>query len=208
MQTAQELLARWHLLGLFALILIEEAGVPLPVPGDLFIAAMGVQARASLQPAAAAFLETAAAVTAATLLGAGLLFTLSQRAGRPLLLKVSRRFGYTEERNARVEAWLERRGMAAVILGRLTPGLRIVMTVVAGALGLKRSTFTVGTALAGAIWSVLYFWLGFALGAGVEQLGPRLRAHLPSIAAGLAVLLAVGLLARRLWLRHGSLAGR
>ena len=35
-------LARWHYLGLFAVIFAEEAGVPLPIPGDLFIGGVGV----------------------------------------------------------------------------------------------------------------------------------------------------------------------
>ena len=58
-------LARWHYLGLFAVIFAEEAGVPLPIPGDLFIAAMGFLAstgRASFVPAAAAILSAGSPV--------------------------------------------------------------------------------------------------------------------------------------------------
>ncbi len=162
-------LEKWQYAGLFAVIAAEEAGVPLPLPGDLFIAAMGFLARGAPE----AYLATAAVVTAATVLGAGVLYTVARHAGRPLLLRVGARFGYTEARNARVEAWLARRGASAVVLGRLIPGLRIVMTVVAGALRLGRPTFALGTFLAGIVWSSLYFWLGFALGAGYERVAGR-----------------------------------
>jgi membrane protein DedA with SNARE-associated domain len=165
-QGPAEFLERWQYAGLFAVILAEEAGVPLPVPGDLFIAAMGFLA----QGAPSAFVRTAVVVTLATVLGASVLYTLARRAGRPLLLRVARRFGYSEAREARLEAWLARRGAGAVVVGRLIPGLRIVMTVVAGALRLGRPTFVLGTCVAGLVWASLYFWIGYGLGAGYSRI--------------------------------------
>ncbi|WP_242341339.1 DedA family protein [Anaeromyxobacter sp. SG66] len=167
MESPADFLARWQYTGLFAVIFVEEAGVPLPLPGDLFIAAMGFLAHGGR----AAFAPTAAVVTTATVLGAALLYLVSRHAGRPLLVRLARRLGYTEEREARLEAWLTRRGAPAVVLGRLVPGLRIVMTVVAGALRLRQSTFALGTLVAGLVWATLYFWIGWALGAGYERVG-------------------------------------
>jgi len=165
---AAELLARWHYAGLFAVILVEEAGVPLPLPGDLFILAMGMLA----WQGGAAFLPTAAVVTSATALGASALYLVSRHAGRPLLVRIARRFGYTAEREARLEGWLAERGALAVVVGRLVPGLRIVMTVVAGALRLRAPTFLAGTVVAGLVWATIYFWLGWAVGAGLGSLEP------------------------------------
>jgi membrane-associated protein len=182
-ERAADFLARWHYLGLFAILLVEEAGVPLPLPGDLFIAAMGFLAfggRASFTP-------TALAVVGATVSGATVLYLVARHAGRPLLLRVARRFGYTPEREARLEIWLARRGPAAVVVGRLVPGLRIVMTVVAGTLRLGRATFVVGTAVAALIWATLYFLAGYALAAGWERLGPAASARAWPLVAGLAI---------------------
>jgi membrane protein DedA with SNARE-associated domain len=153
-ESPADFLTRWQYTGLFAVILVEEAGVPLPLPGDLFIAAMGFLAHAGR----ASYAPTAAVVTIATVLGAGILYLLARHAGRPLIVRVARRLGYTEEREVRLEAWLARRGAAAVVLGRLIPGLRIVMTVVAGALRLRQSTFALGTLVAGLLWATVYFW--------------------------------------------------
>jgi len=164
-ESPADFLTRWQYTGLFAVILVEEAGVPLPLPGDLFIAAMGFLAHAGR----ASYAPTAAVVTIATVLGAGVLYLLARHAGRPLIVRVARPLGYTEEREVRLEAWLARRGAAAVVLGRLIPGLRIVMTVVAGALRLRQSTFALGTLVAGLLWATLYFWIGWALGEGYER---------------------------------------
>ncbi len=194
METPADFLERWHYAGLFAVILAEEAGVPLPLPGDLFIAAMGFMAHSG----GAAFAPTVAVVTAATVLGASVLYLVSRHAGRRLLLGVARRFGYTASREARVEGWLARRGAAAVVVGRLVPGLRIVMTVVAGALRVPRATFVLGTLLAGLIWSTLYFWIGYALGAGAERLAGEIPVErLWPWAALAALALAGGILLRR-----------
>lgn len=194
-------LQRWHYLGLFAVIFAEEAGIPLPIPGDLFIAAMGFLActgRASFVPAAAV-------VTIATVGGATLLFLLSRHAGRRLLGWAGRWLGYDAAGQARQEAraaaWLRRRGFLAVVVGRLIPGLRIVMTIVAGALRVPHPTFVVGTAVAGLVWATLYFWIGYALGAGYRRLaGPSFAPPWPAL-AGAALLVIAAAVAVRLRVR-------
>lgn len=156
-------LQRWPYAGLFVALFAEEAGVPLPVPGDLFIAGMGAAGRAGR----ASFLLTTGVVVCAAVGGSAVLFEISRRVGPPLLTRLGRRVGVGPDRVARVEHWLRRRGMVAVVVGRLIPGLRVVLTVVAGSLGLDRRVFLVGTAIAAALWSTIYYWLGYALGAGV-----------------------------------------
>ncbi len=185
MQSPADFLARFGYLGLAAVLFLEEAGFPLPLPGDLFIVAMGFLARQGR----ASFAPTAVAVTAATVLGAAVLFHLARHAGQPLLLRVARRFGYTPERERAVEGWLERRGCAAVVVGRLVPGLRIVMTVAAGTLRMPSATFSAATALAGFIWASLYFSVGWLAGAGYDRLAPRLTLVevAPWAAAGLVL---------------------
>jgi len=203
-ESPADFLARWSYAGLFLVILVEEAGVPLPVPGDLFIAAMGFLALGGQ----AGFLPTAAVVTAATVLGASALYLVSRHAGRPLLVKVARRFGFSEAREQRLEVLLGRHGAAAVVLLRLVPGLRIVMTVVAGVLRLPQPTFVLGTFLAGIVWSTIYFWLGWALGAGYRRLASQvpIEALWPWL-AGAAALLLGGLLLWRWRARRPSRTG-
>ncbi|MGH7621348.1 MAG: DedA family protein, partial [Gemmatimonadaceae bacterium] len=105
-------LARWGYLGLFAALFVEEAGVPLPVPGDVFIIAMGAASRAGR----ASFAAIALVVVCAVLSGSAFLFEMSRRLGQPLLLRVGRRFGFDADRADRVQLWLARRGSMAVVL--------------------------------------------------------------------------------------------
>ncbi|HEY5087112.1 MAG TPA: DedA family protein [Gemmatimonadaceae bacterium] len=202
------LLQRWHYVGLFLALLAEEAGIPLPIPGDVFIAAMGTAGRAGH----ANFIATTVIVMSATLGGSAILFETSRRLGQPFLLRIGRRFGFDADRAVRVELWLKRRGAVAIVAGRLTPGLRIVVTVAAGALGVGRTQFLCGTAVASVLWSVIYYWLGYAFGAGVTTLltsasGRALEEpHTAAIAItvlGLAVAAAVSIVTlRRRRARH------
>ena len=198
------LLQRWHYLGLFLALFLEEAGVPLPVPGDVFIAAMGAAGRTGH----ANFVVTTIVVVAATLAGSAILFETSRRLGQPFLLRVGHRFGFDADRAIKVQRWLRQRGAVAIVVGRLIPGLRIVLTVAAGGLGVGRMQFFAGTIVAALLWSAIYYWLGFVLGTGVaaaiksavgRALGDPDVAAIAVTAAGLSV---AGAVAMVLWRRR------
>lgn len=199
---------RWHYAGVFLLLCAEEAGVPLPVPGDVFIAALGAAARTGH----AQLGWTVLTVLGATLAGSAVLFELSRRMGRPMLLRIGRRFHFDAARADRVEDWLWRRGAAAVVIGRLIPGLRIVLTVAAGALGMERRTFFAGTAVASVVWAGIYYALGYTLGAAVVRTWPSVitrvlrdpeTASIGGTALVVGTLLALGRWAWRRQARRG-----
>ena len=187
-------LAHWQYLGAFVGIFLEEAGVPLPVPGDVFIAALGASGRAGH----ASYLMTTLVVFAATITGSAVLFEVSRRLGQPLLHRVGHRFGFDDARADRVEVWLKSHGSVTVALGRLVPGFRIVLTVAAGALRMGRASFLVGAAAASILWAAIYYWLGYALGAGVTHVIGAAAGrvfHDPAVAAAIVVVVALAIAA-------------
>ena len=203
-------LARWQYLGAFAGIFLEEAGVPLPVPGDVFIAALGASGRAGH----ASYLMTTLLVFTDTLSGSAVLFEISRRLGQPLLRRVGHRFGFDGARADRVEVWLTTHGSVTVALGRLVPGFRIVLTVAAGALRMGRTNFLVGAAAASILWAAIYYWLGYALGAGVTQMirtAAGRAYHNPEVAAAVVVvvvLAVVAIVGTVVWKRRATSAER
>src|SRR3954467_15719344 len=90
----------------FVLILIEEAGVPVPVPGDFLMLALGAHAREGRVPLWQALLV----LEIATLLGATLLYFVAARGGRGLVYRYGRYMHLTPERLDRAERWLATRG--------------------------------------------------------------------------------------------------
>ncbi len=151
-----------HLYGLFALfvlLLIEEAGVPLPAPGDTLIALAGAQPHRTL----ASTVEVLALCTLAVFIGSSALYWAMRLGGRSFLSRYGRFMHLTPQRLARMEEWIVKHGPLAIILGRLIPGLRVPTTVMCGLSGVPYRVYAPSAALAGLIWSSIYFLLGAAL---------------------------------------------
>ncbi|HEU5346215.1 MAG TPA: DedA family protein [Ktedonobacterales bacterium] len=155
----------WHFLhiygmwALFILLLVEEAGVPLPAPGDTFIALVGAQPHRTLVTT----VETLALCTLAVFLGSSILYWVMRLGGRSFLNRYGRYMRLNQQRLDRIESWIVRRGPLAIILGRLIPGLRIPTTVMCGLSNVRYRVFAPSTALAGLIWSALYYLVGALL---------------------------------------------
>jgi len=144
---------------LFGLILVEEMGLPLPVPGDVLIAyAGGRTGRPPLE--AAAVIGTVALATA---LGSSVLYLVSRRTGPAILTRLHRVLHVRPERVMQMQTWFQRRGAVAIVLGRLIPGLRIPTSIMAGVSGVPYRVFVPSTILAAIIWSAFYYFAGAAL---------------------------------------------
>lgn len=144
---------------LFGLILVEEAGIPLPLPGDTLIAFAGGQAGHS--PFRAVLVIATVALAAA--LGSSALYLLARRGGPGVVRKIERVLHLHPDRVARMQAWFLHRGAVAIVLGRLIPGLRTPTSVMAGLSGVPYRVFVPSTTLAAAIWSTFYYFAGSAL---------------------------------------------
>jgi membrane protein DedA with SNARE-associated domain len=147
-------------LGLFILLLLEESGIPLPVPGDVFIFIGGTQAKFGKT----SFFGVVTIVFIATVLGASILYFISAKLARPLVLKLARLGKVDEEKIEKVSLWFVKRGGWAVVIGRLTPGFRTVTSIVAGLLGIPYRIFVFYTGIAALIWGIIYFNLGYFFG--------------------------------------------
>ncbi len=157
--TVFHLLHTYGVIALFALLLVEEAGVPLPAPGDTLIALAGAQPHRTL----AYTIEVLGLCTLAVFLGSSALYWVMRIGGRSFLARFGRYLRLNQQRLDRIEAWIVQRGTLAIILGRLIPGLRVPTTVMCGLTGVPYRVYAPSAALAGLIWSALYFVLGVVL---------------------------------------------
>jgi membrane protein DedA with SNARE-associated domain len=154
------LLDKHGVLAGFVLILIEEAGVPVPIPGDFLMLVLGVHARQGRVPLWQALLV----MELATLLGATVLYLAAARGGRGLVYRYGRYMHLTPERLQRAERWLLRHGALAIVAGRLTPGLRIATVIACGVLGVPLRRFLPALAVGSFLYISIYTLLGFFLG--------------------------------------------
>lgn len=145
----------------------------LPVPSSLASALLGV-----LLGAAGGTLVSATAMTAGVLLA----FLMSRWGGRPLALRLVGEVGLR-----RAADWLDRRGLAALVLCRPVPVLAEASVIAAGLGAMRLGPVLVATALSNLGISVVYA----GAGAAAEGPGTFLLAFLTAILLpGAALLLA------------------
>ncbi len=161
-----DLLRRQGYLAGFVLIYIEESGIPLFIPGDVFLLYVGHRLPHNFPVLFAAWLGFTLAVT----LGATNLYLLSRSYGRRLLEhRLAKFFHLTPGRMDSAEHWFRRWGPWALILGRHIPGLRVPLTVAAGLLKLPYRIFALSVAISSAAWAGAFLLVGAMFGSSLER---------------------------------------
>ena len=172
------------LLTLIGLIFVKEAGVPIPVPGDLVVLGAGVAAsRGQLDPVAALVFLVAASIA-----GGALQYGLLRSVARPTLLRVLGRLGSADRIDRQTERF-RRSGARSVAAARVTPGIRIVAIAASALAGVPAAAFVAGLAVGNGLFIAAHFGLGFVLGEPVlaivgSALGPLAIVGLAIVAVG------------------------
>ncbi|MGI8553410.1 MAG: DedA family protein [Dehalococcoidia bacterium] len=191
-------LDHYGLAALFILLTIEEAGLWLPLPGDLLIMYFGYQLTHTSSPLLRA-LPILAVITASVICGSLALYFVTRRF-RGAIRKLGRFVHLDERRLASMERQLQRHGPIVIVPGRLVPGLRIPTTVVSGLFAVRLSMFVPSVAVAAILWGALYLVLGAAGRVLTETLQDILQAELTEWLA--PAMLSLALLAVFLRWRH------
>ncbi len=154
------LLHHYDKLALFGLLTVEEAGIPIPVPGDVVMMYAGYRVHRGLM----LWYQALLCGVLATIIGSCILYHVGKKGGRPLLRKYGRYLHLSESRLGRLESWLARYGGLAVFVGRLIPGFRCGSSFVAGTFGVPYPTFLLATAASATVWWGVFLYLGSQLG--------------------------------------------
>jgi membrane protein DedA with SNARE-associated domain len=154
------LIAAHGLLTVAALVMLKSAGVPVPVPGDLLIVIVG----ADVRDAGDALWPAWLLLSAATALGAGLLYELARWIGADELIHYGHYIGLTPARLEQAEGRLHSRGQRAIFVARIVPGLRLAIIVVCGMLRISRTTVAPAVCLGALVYVGICLLLGYAFG--------------------------------------------
>jgi membrane protein DedA with SNARE-associated domain/enterochelin esterase-like enzyme len=182
----------------FALLYIEESGVPLGIPGDFFIGYVGH----AIPRTPAALLIAWLGFIILVVAGASNLYLVSRRWGHRLLQgRPARALHLTPARMERAEGWYRRWGILTVIFGRHVPGLRIPLTVAAGMSRMSYPAFAASVAVSTALWSGILLLIGAGFAAWVPALAsiPVRNNGVAGVVAALALVLALMIVGRRIF---------
>ena len=181
-----------------ALLAAEEAGVPMPLPGDLVAMYAGRTAPRDFVVLAGVLLL----LESCLFVGSSVFFLAARRWARRLLEgRLGRLIHITPERLAGAEAWFERRGVWAIVLARWIPGGRVPTTLTAALLGVDYPTFARALLVSGVLWLAVCMALGIMLGPTLDDLLTTHRALTVGVSAaigfGFAAIVGTLLIRRR-----------
>jgi membrane protein DedA with SNARE-associated domain len=178
--------------GVGLLVLLENLFPPIPSEAVLPLA--GFLSGQGRLP----FVAVVVSATAGSVLGALLLYGLGARLGRDRLARALDRLPLTGPDDlARAEAWFERHGAGAVLVGRLVPVVRSLVSIPAGVERMPLPRFALYTALGSAAYNTLLVGVGYQLGSRWTEAARYSDWLSAAVVAAIVGALVVGLVRRR-----------
>ena len=188
-----DLTERLGYVGLAAVMLIEN--VFPPIPSEVVLPLAGYE----VSRGTFTFAVALTAATAGSLAGALVLYALGRSGGRRVVLRFGPMLRVSPDQLARAEGWFARRGDWVVLLGRMVPGARSLVSVPAGLARMPLTRFCALTAIGSLAWNALLIAIGRALGARWGQVEAVVGPISTLVVAGLVA--AVLVLAVRIVMR-------
>ncbi|MGZ4353881.1 MAG: DedA family protein [Gaiellaceae bacterium] len=142
-----------------------------------------------------AYLAVALAGTLGYTAGAVVGWGIGRYGGRPLVERYGRWVHLDAGKLARAEAWFDRYGDMAALLGRVTPVVRSFVAIPAGVFRMPLGPYTVLTLIGSAIWCFVLAAIGWAAGRSWERFHNDFRFVDYAVAA--LIVFAIGYLVYR-----------
>lgn len=195
--------------GVYAVFVLMAFDALLPVGGELIMLYAGVVAAGAIAGQSASlfgvhlhsgvesYVVLALAGAFGYLAGSIAGWLIGVRGGRPLVERHGHLLHLGADRLARAEHWFERRGRAAVFLGRITPLVRSFISIPAGVFLSPFPSYVVLTLLGSLIWCFAFAAAGWALGSNWENFHSGFRYVDYAAVAAIAVAAAAIMYRRR-----------
>ncbi len=152
------LVAHYGLSGVFLLMVLESACIP--IPSEAVVTYAGYLA----SQATLSFWSIVIVATLANLVGSLIAYVVGYYGGRPFILHLGRYIALNEKHLERAERWFKRRGEITVFITRLLPAMRTFISLPAGVGKMPIGRFIIYTILGSFPWNLGLTYAGFQLG--------------------------------------------
>lgn len=126
-------------------------------------------------------------------IGAIIIYYISLKLGRLAIIKMGKYIFVSERKIESAERWFDKYGIYAVLLGRMAPGVREIISVPAGIAKMPIAKFTVFTFFGSMIWSVILVFAGYLLGNSWDAMSESLSDYFTTISIIIIGLVALGI---------------
>lgn len=180
-------IASYGYLAVFLLMVAESACVP--VPSELIMPLGGALAAGAVAGAHLNIVAVIVAGIVGNVVGSYISWAVGRYAGLPALRRWGHRVWLPRHDLDRAEAWFDRHGPKAVLVGRILPVVRTFISIVAGAGGMAPGRFGLYTTIGCIPWSAGLAAVGYAIGANYRSIADGFHGPTDII----AVLVVVGI---------------
>ncbi|HLD15418.1 MAG TPA: DedA family protein [Candidatus Nanoarchaeia archaeon] len=154
---AVALMSSWGYFGLFVLMVMESMIFPIPseavMPFAGFLVADGQFS----------FFIAALVSGIASIVGSLLSYYIGEHGGRRFLHRFGKYFLIEEHHIEWTERWFEEKGEKTILIGRLIPVVRHIISIFAGIGRMSMKHFLIYTLLGALIWNTFLLYIGFLL---------------------------------------------
>ncbi len=172
------------------------AFVGLIAPGETFVILGGVLAGEGTL----GYVQLLGVVWLMAFLGDVTSFFLGRYLGRAFLVKHGPRFKITEQRLVQVEAFFDKHGGKAIVIGRFLGFIRAVAPFVIGSSGVRVRRFLPYSVVGSGLWAAVFVTLGYVFWQSLDQL--LIWAKQGAFAFGTVIVVVVGAVVISHWFRE------
>jgi membrane protein DedA with SNARE-associated domain len=144
--------------GIFIMTLVEST--VLPIPSEITMVPAGYLISTGDMDFWLVFINS----VAGTLAGALINYYIAFFFGRRLVVKFGKYIFFPEEKLKKVEKFFDSHGEVSTFTGRLTPGIRHLISFMAGLSKMKIGKFCLFTTIGGSLWMLILISLGYFIG--------------------------------------------
>ena len=164
-----------------------------PIPSEIVLPLAGFSAAQGTFSLAGALVAT----TLGSVIGATILYWLGRVFGRDRTALVFERTPLLKVSDLeRTEAWFAKHGGKAVLLGRMVPIFRSLISLPAGVERMPFATFLLLTTIGSAIWNSIFVVAGYRLGENWERVEPYADTFQKVVILGVVLVIAVFVVSR------------
>ncbi|PLS26295.1 DedA family protein [Bifidobacterium parmae] len=134
-----------------------------PIPSEVILPLAGFTAAQGRMTLA----EAIGGATAGSVIGALMLYGVAYAIGAERMRRLFDRMPLTDATDIdKANAWFARYGLLSVLIGRVIPIVRSLISIPAGIASTDLARFTLLTAVGSAVWNTILVMAGYLLGAG------------------------------------------
>lgn len=182
LSTLQTVFDQFGWAGVFGLMIFENAtGI---TPSEIILAFAGwmLIERHALHPSVIFLGGLYSGLGSA--IGASITYWVARIGGRPVIEKFARFFHIDMAHVARAEAQIHKFGTGLVLIGRVIPGVRTLISIPAGLVRIPFLKFFLATFAGAYVWCTLLIGIGYMLGHEWMLISQYIKQYLPFLLAG------------------------